>query len=420
MTDQVPTIENAVVNNALCFIRSSKATLTEQNIAVVCQSFYSTEDINSAKNTLFQYANETVSTRKGPNKKKSDISDILNLMRKVDENSIRLPRFLCDGYASMPPAAGFEVLADQMINVSTEMASVKDEISQLSTNHANSVQTRELNEIKDELGDIKLLVRNISSASTRESINVDSSGSSQNRGSSYSGALLNNMQDSRSASRGSSRGFTSNRGYRGGSTETRNFSRGGHHTSRQIFNRGSTSNTSDRRQDAGTSENAVTSHDVGSSSNNDETSAPSSDLGTTAVLGATDDVQGEDYSDSTGHGPWIMASRRRQARDVIKGTKKFSGSLIAAREYRDIYIGRCNMSVTSEIIEEYTKNEMGIDIMSCVGISRETANVRAFRLSVYPEDYDKVLDASMWPENVHVRAFFKRAYKNFNNNGRRY
>ena len=200
----------------------------------------------------------------------------------------------------------------------------------------------------------------------------------------------------------------------------RSFSRGGHHTSRQIFNRGNTSNNSDRRHDADTSENALTSHDVGSSSNNDETSAQPSDLGATAVLGANDDDQGEDSSDSTGHGPWVMASRRRQARDVIKGTKKFTGSLIAAREYRDIYIGRCNRSVTSEIIEEYTKNEIGIDIMSCVGISRETANVRAFKLSVYPEDYDKVLDASVWPENVHVRAFFKRTYQNFINNGRRY
>lgn len=131
-------------------------------------------------------------------------------------------------------------------------------------------------------------------------------------------------------------------------------------------------------------------------------------------------MQDGDHSDSTGHGPWTMVSRRRQARDVIKGTKKFNGSLIAAREYRDVYIGRCNRSVTSDIIEEYTKNEIGIDIVSCSSISRETANVRAFRLSVYSEDYDKVLDASMWPENVHVRTFFKRAYQNYNNNGRRY
>ena len=33
--------------------------------------------------------------------------------------------------------------------------------------------------------------------------------------------------------------------------------------------------------------------------------------------------------------------------------------------------------------------------MSCASISKETANVRAFKLSVFSEDYDKVLDASM-------------------------
>ena len=76
----------------------------------------------------------------------------MNLLRRVGENSIGLPRFLSDGYASMPPASGFEVLADPMINVSTEIATVNDKISQLSNNHANYVQTRELDEIKDEFG----------------------------------------------------------------------------------------------------------------------------------------------------------------------------------------------------------------------------------------------------------------------------
>ena len=115
-----------------------------------------------------------------------------------------------------------------------------------------------------------------------------------------------------------------------------------------------------------------------------------------------------------------MVFGRRQARDVIKGTKKFSGSLIAAREYCDKYIGRCNKSIKNDIIEEHNKNEIDIDIMSCASVSRETANVRGFRFSVYPEDYDKVFDSSLWPQNFHVQAFFKRTYQKFNNKSRRY
>ena len=97
------------------------------------------------------------------------------VLRKVDKNLISLPRFLSDGNAGMSPATGFAVLANQMINVSTEKTIVKDEILQFSNNHTISVRMREFSEINSELRDIKLLIGNVSFASTRESANVVSS-----------------------------------------------------------------------------------------------------------------------------------------------------------------------------------------------------------------------------------------------------
>ena len=160
--------------------------------------------------------------------------------------------------------------------------------------------------------------------------------------------------------------------------------------------------------------------EAGSSSNSNETSALPTASEVIAASRTTDDVEEEDYSGSNKHDLWTSVPKRRKAREVIKGTKKNNGSLVAACEYHDVYIGRCNRSVASDIVEDYTKNEIVIDIMSCLRISRDTANVRAFIRSVYYEDYEKVLDASMWPENVHVRAYLKNVYYNYNNNGRRY
>ena len=61
---------------------------------------------------LFNSLNEASISRRGDGKAKSDLSDILNRFRKVDERNEKLPIFVADGYSTMPLSSGYEVLAE--------------------------------------------------------------------------------------------------------------------------------------------------------------------------------------------------------------------------------------------------------------------------------------------------------------------
>ena len=177
--------------------------------------------------------------------------------------------------------------------------------------------------------------------------------------------------------------------------------------------RGSALEKDDQIPDEHESSTAVASSSMQRTDETDAVPTPGNDVENAAeqVKTPTDDDES-----------WTTVNRRRNARNVIKGSKKFNGSLIAACEYRDIYIGRCHVSVTSEIIKEYAKNEIGIEALGCSCISRDGVNIKTFKLSVRSEDSDKILDASLWPENVYVRKYVRKLFnRNFNSyNGPRH
>ena len=44
--------------------------------------------------------------------------------------------------------------------------------------------------------------------------------------------------------------------------------------------------------------------------------------------------------------------------------------------------------------------------ISCVKISADESKVKSFKLTVLAENEDKLLDPSVWPENIRVRRYF--------------
>ena len=124
-------VENAVINNVLCFLSSSRNVMTEQSIIASCLTFYNGDTILQAKEILFNCLSETIPKRRGDNKSKSDVMDILNTMKECDDGEKALPKFLCDGFSKMPPSSGFENLAEHMMSMITEFSALKNEIKSL-------------------------------------------------------------------------------------------------------------------------------------------------------------------------------------------------------------------------------------------------------------------------------------------------
>ena len=73
----------------------------------------------------------------------------------------------------------------------------------------------------------------------------------------------------------------------------------------------------------------------------------------------------------------------------------------------DIYIGRCDSEVDCEVIIDYINGlQLNINGITCECLSSDDSIIKSFKVSVFAEDRDKLLNAELWPENVIVRKFF--------------
>ena len=148
-------MQNSVVNNVLCYITTARHSYTEENMMSCCLSFFKASDITEAKDLLYSKAETETTARKGKSKSTSELSDIFSLLKTVDESERELPKFLCDGFNKMPPAAGFEVLAEHIINLMSEISQLRADVSAFDLQSTG----RSLIEVKEELRDIKIKLR---------------------------------------------------------------------------------------------------------------------------------------------------------------------------------------------------------------------------------------------------------------------
>lgn len=145
------------INGLLCYLSSARHLLTEHVLLSVCQSFYCVDKVNEAKRLLYSYTKETPIIRRGDNRVKSDLNDIILLLRKLDEDDFKLPKFLCDNYTSMPPVSGYEVIAAHIIELLSEIQCLKNEVSLLKASN-KSTKIESLTDIKEDIFDIKSML----------------------------------------------------------------------------------------------------------------------------------------------------------------------------------------------------------------------------------------------------------------------
>ena len=100
---------------------------------------------------------------------------------------------------------------------------------------------------------------------------------------------------------------------------------------------------------------------------------------------------------------WKTVKRKRE---VIKGQKTVTGMFKSAARSADLYVGRCDKSVTKDTIKNFCIEEIKVPLLACQCISRDDSDVKSFKLTVSYEFLGKLLDPALWPEGVHVRKFY--------------
>ena len=107
-------LDNAVLNDVLCFLSTARSTLSHDKIIESAIGFYGVKPIREAKKTICRISETRYVARKQcdshRNPATADIDDILKCFEKIANDNITAPKFVCSGYSALPPM-GFENLA---------------------------------------------------------------------------------------------------------------------------------------------------------------------------------------------------------------------------------------------------------------------------------------------------------------------
>ena len=106
---------------------------------------------------------------------------------------------------------------------------------------------------------------------------------------------------------------------------------------------------------------------------------------------------------------WIQVRGYKRQKLITGAKSSSSSSFKGVQQTKDLFIGRCELSVSVEKIERYVSDEFGVNLTQCKCISHENAITRSFKITMLASETEQMLDSERWPENVQIRRFVHRS-----------
>ena len=174
-----------VINEILCYIQNRMDNMAVDILSKILCDFYSETQISAAKNLLFEKCQiergSRLIKRIGPNKKNSDVQDIIT---RFNEVGLDAPNFAAFNLANLPPTS---LDSFDMAKLSMNLTNVSDTLAMLSClqSDLNSVLKRstEIADVAAEVVAVKSMVQNL--AAHQPSTSVSSVPNSDDRDHEY-------------------------------------------------------------------------------------------------------------------------------------------------------------------------------------------------------------------------------------------
>ena len=422
--------EPPIIDGVLCYTSTSRHVMRNDDIVRVCLAFYEDDDILRAKDILYEKVGEKIRRKRGENRIIQEIQDILDMLKKCDDDKIMLPKFVVDRYDGLPPSAGFEVIAQTMVTLKNEMTALKREIESLRENRLEENQARQDSEIlKEDLliikGELRKLNHKIMSDEIRrdslllESLNKSNENkliNSENAGVDLSHKEINEDNGNYDGVlTGVNSVFAPSAPLLTGSASLdlveildKSFQDDGGIPSAPSY--------ADVVNGKGTH---YSSKDELSSSRKSDTKRRSYNK-----EAAVNDVSGDDIAkslapmnvDNEGFRLVQGKQKQRTTKNVnIIGCRKVNkdgNCLKSAPRVLDLYLGNVDIDASCDSVEKYILQEMNIKIVKCEELLSKNRNCKSFKISVNVQEREKLLSPDAWPENVVCRKFFSSRKSN--------
>ena len=387
--------DTMIINNLLCFVSTAKPDKSNDYIIQCCFPFFKIKEITEAKELLYSFSNEKLVKRRGddPTKAHAEITDILKMFSKYEDDNFELPRFVADSYASMPPVNGFDKINQHLILLSEEISSLKEEIKVLrSSETKDNIIFNDNTLIKNDLSDIKNILRDLKSKYLESevlqngiSLNnkpVEFSQSVENQSlctpSPKKVPVFNNVPSFIVEHSDDSHGVTF-------TPSAPPLSQHSNLNFASIINSSEKFNKPDYRRNSVNKTNLMNkmTQPILKPANNNH---------------PPNKIIDED-------GFELVISKKKRG---IVGNKKSTTDtkLKSAERILDIYVGNCDISTTCDTLTEYILDESSMKLKNCIELKSSHGYSKSFKISVLSNERDLLLKPEIWPNGVSVRKFF--------------
>ena len=398
-----------IINSVLCFLSDAKADYTNESLTEVAYSFYSHEEIKSAKVELANLLHKDIVWRRDPDKKRKDMKDVVDFLDELIASRSKV-RFVTDTYKKMPPM-GMELIAPILVNLSEQITRINEflpKILEIKSEVLNSADT--VRQLRVDVNDIKSNFNEAVSGLKEASNDICDND-------------LNILDDLRSFRQ---------------SLEIRNddvhsdYVRGDQNNASVPLASPRTPNKT-TRDSATELSGKVTRKSTGAISkvqDSEETYAR-----VVKQKGhprkQSNKEEKKEVEDEDGGGAWsLVGEKERQQRQQrhlrraeasgmakrtatsrVTGSSKSLQQLRAVKRTADVFLGRMDNAVSEEDIKQYVVDNFQIDVFKIEKLDIKTDLYNAFKITVSFNERDKLFNSELWPEDVIVDKFYNRSKK---------
>ena len=399
------TLTSPIINGVLCYASTARHSVRHDDIVRVCLAFFKEDDVIKGKDTLCNFVGEKPKRRRGEDRMMHEVRDILDILKRCDENKRELPKFVVDSYDGLPPSSGFELIAQSLTALNDEIVSLRKEIEHLKDSRIQeNVIVHDMSMMKEDVIIIKGELRKMNHRALNEDIQRSS-------------FVLENLHNIKETSDYNDDDMSDNVCGTDPSTKTsanvlpsapemesgslleivnRSFQDEGGAASAPSYAQVAERNDTHSNQISIQHHSSMIASELRSKTTSYQLRNAQNDRVYTEKSAVVDE-----------EGFQIVRNKKKN-RDNIVGSKRYSGDRVlkSARRMGDLYLGNLDLDVTENEIVEYIKEETNISVDKCIPLISKNPNCKAFKISVSLESRMKLLSPEIWPEGVICRKFY--------------
>ena len=405
--------KNYIINNVLSFLCSAKNDYAEEALFDVIYSFYSIDEIKVSKNIIAGILNKDAPVRRDPDKKKKELSDLIQFYDEFLLLKNNKDVFVSDNYKKVPPL-GLEFIAPMLCNLSEEVSKINEllpKILDIRSEVSNTADT-----VRNLKANITNVEEKIVELNTSYKTSLNQSGF--NYGSSC--VPISNRYDV--LDNGSAVGDSAiSCSLTQSSVKKAIADYNSLSVSPGLGNHGNTLTPTVSRKTSRTHDKTLSPLSTGALKGNIVPSFQDAPVPSSITNKYESVKETTIHEDDSGNDGWTLVQREKRNNykksnrktSIIRGSgQNFSNNILkGVDKLVDIYVGRINIVTDIDVISSFIKDNFEVTPINVELLDIKSTDYKCYKVKIKLNERNLLFNPSLWPVGVVIDKFYNKSFR---------